>query len=127
PDNYEFDYIPHEPEYTLRTVVVESKKDIKRIPTDPKCLVRLVIENGADVDTTMWAGFSNIIKTTPFKSQDDLKAVLQAELTDGSSLKIRTRDYFKAWLQLKRLDPSDEKRILKLHKRVTYGSQLHSN
>ncbi|QDH83449.1 Ser/Thr protein phosphatase [Achromobacter phage Motura] len=127
PDDYEIDYVPHVPEYSLHTIVVESKKDLKRIPTDTKKLVRLVIENGADVDNTMWAGFSNVIKTTPFKSQADLQAVLDSEMTDGSSLSINTDDYFKAWLQLKQLDAKDEKRIIKRRYRAINGSNLYSN
>ena len=126
-DDYDIEWISHKPKYTLHDVVVEGKKDLKRIPTDPTQLTRLIVRDGADVDPTDWINLPNVVKTSPFKTKEELVTVLTEDLDDGDSLKINPEEYLKAWLSGQSYDDSQSARVVRLRKRLLKNGSLHSN
>jgi len=125
-NDYDMEWIPHKPKYTLHDVVIEGQKDLARIPRNPTQLTRLIVRDGADVDPTDWINLPNVVKTSPFKTKEELVTVLTEDLDDGNSLRINPEEYLKAWLSGQSFDDSQSKRVVRLRKRLLNGS-LHSH
>ena len=120
-DDYVMEWIPVEPKYTLVDIVVEGPSDLQRIPDDKHKLVRLIVQDGADVDATMWADKTNVVKFSPFKTKEDLVSVLTEGLDNSSSLKINVREYLKAWLEGRSYDANLTRKVLLTRKRYING------
>ena len=120
-NDYVIEWVPVKPIYQLVDIVVEGPKDLQRIPNDPNQLVRLIISDGAEVDPTMWATKSNVVKVSPFKTKEDLVKVLTEHLDDADSLKINVVDYLKAWLEGQSYEVPAIKDLLKTRKRYVNG------
>lgn len=116
--DYEIELVKTRPEYTLHNIVIKSKADIKLIPSSPTDLVKLIIRDGADVDASSWSGMSNVVKTTGYKSREELAEALTADLSQSEQITIDTTEFFKAWVQVQGLTPVDEKALLKLRRRI---------
>lgn len=99
PDEYEVRLVKANPLYKLHTIVLQDRDDLKLIPTKPTDLVKLVIQDGADVGTADYAHLKNIAVLKNFKSKDDLAAVLTEDIKEGTELIIRTDDFFKSWIE----------------------------
>uniref|UniRef100_UPI0037048797 metallophosphoesterase n=10 Tax=Bacteria TaxID=2 RepID=UPI0037048797 len=74
--DHEIEFINHDPVYKLHTVVLSSRADLENIPRGKKNLVKLVIQDGADVNASDYSAFSNIVLIKNFRSKEDLRAVL---------------------------------------------------
>lgn len=117
-DDYSVSLIPFEPDYTLHNIVIESRKDLKRIPTNPKQLVKLIVESTADVDHTSWSKFTNIVKTKSYKTEAELVESLTEDLTDGQSLKFNIDDFFEAWAIAQQDDQDLVQRMIAARQRI---------
>lgn len=111
PDDHEIQLIEHRPKYKLHTVVLQSRADLKNIPKGNTNLVKLVIQEGADVVAGDYSNLTNIHMTKAFRNKEELVAVLTEDLSDGKSLVIRTNDFFKQWIQSLDCDVSMRKRV----------------
>lgn len=120
-EDYEIEKIRTKPEYRLHNIVVKSKADLKTIPTDPTDLVKLILRDGADVDASAWSGRANVVKTTGYKSKEELTAVLTADLKEGEQLTIDTKEFFLAWLDTQGYSPEDNKALIKLRNKILRG------
>jgi hypothetical protein len=107
-NDYTFDLIEHEPTYKLHTVILNSRDDLASIPKGEFNLVKLVIQDGADVSASDYADYSNIAVLKNFKSKEDLHAVLTEDLVEGQELVISMDEFFKSWLSS--LDVTKEER-----------------
>lgn len=117
-DDYEIELVRTKPEYRLHSIVVKSKADVKTIPTSSNDLVKLIIRDSADVDASAWNGMSNVVKTTGYKSKEELATVLAADLKEGEQLTIDTTEFFMAWLGAQGLPESDQRALVKLRRSI---------
>lgn len=118
PEEYEITLVPHKAKYTLHNVVIQERADLKLIPTGKTELVKLVIQDGADVTASDYSQFSNIVVTKPFKSQDELATVLTEDLVEGQQLVIRTDEFFAAWLEARDVSDKLKARTVKYRRRI---------
>ncbi len=115
--DYNFEWIPQKPFYELVDVLVSGRDDLAKIPDDPRKLVRLIVQDGSDVDVTMWAAKTNVVKVSPFKTKEDLVAVLTEDLEGPRSLRINVVEYLKAWLEGQSYSDADVQSIIKTRAR----------
>lgn len=118
PEDYEIQLIEHKPKYKLHTVVLQTKADLKNIPKGSTNLVKLVIEEGADVVQGDYAHLHNIQMVKAFRNREELAAVLTEDLSDGQSLLIRTDDFFKEWVKSLDCDAAMRKRVRTTRQRI---------
>lgn len=118
PSEYSIESIKHRPKYVLHTVVLSSRADLATIPKGETNLVKLVIQDGADVSAADYGNMSNIAVIKNFKSKEDLQAVLTEDLTEGKELIIRTEDFFRAWIEGLDVDQTMRKRVRRVRRRV---------
>jgi hypothetical protein len=123
--DYSIENVRHKPRYTLHTVILQTRADLKLIPRGETELVKLVVQDGADVSAADWASMSNVVMHKPFKSKEDLQVVLTEDLTEGKELVIRTKDFFKVWIEAADIDETMRKRVTR--KRTSILSQVPSD
>jgi DNA repair exonuclease SbcCD nuclease subunit len=116
--DFDVELIPTEPEYTLHNVILESRDDLKNIPTDPKSLVKLIIQDGADVHTADYSGMTNIVQIKNFGSRADLQQVLSEELAGAEAVSFDQRDFLIAYMGSQGIDEAEQQEILALQKRI---------
>lgn len=97
--DYEIEKIRTRPQYLLHNILVKSKRDLELIPDSPTDLVKLIVRDGADVDATAWANKPNVVKTTGYRSREELEAVLTADLAQSEQITVDTTAFFMAWLE----------------------------
>jgi hypothetical protein len=119
--DYEIKLVNHEPKYKLFTVVLQTRDDLATIPTGEHNLVKLVIQDGADVSASDYAKFKNIVMIKPFKSKEDLQVILTEDLTEGQAISFRTEDFFKGWLASLDVEESMRKRIRVKRRQILNG------
>jgi len=122
-DDYEVTAIENDPAYKLHTIVLQSKADLKGIPKGKNNLVKLVIEEGADVVAGDYAHFSNVQMVKAFRNKEELAAVLTEDLSDGKSLIVRTDDFFREWIKSLDVEASMRKRVRQTRQRILEGLQ----
>ena len=118
PSDYTIELVKHRPKYVLHNVVLQSRADLASIPKGETNLVKLVIQDGADVGAADYAKLSNIAIVKNFKSKEDLQAVLTEDLTEGKELIVRTEDFFRAWVDSLDVETTMRKRIRTVRRRV---------
>lgn len=117
-DDFNIQSIKHKPTYKLHNVVLQSRADLALIPKGDTNLVKLVVQDGADVSAVDYGKFTNIAMVKPFKSKEDLQVVLTEDLTEGKELIIRTEDFFRVWVASLDVEPEMRKRVRSVRKRV---------
>lgn len=117
-DDYEIEYIPHKPQYRLYTVIVHSKSDLKSLSTDPNDLIKLVIEDGADIEPSDYDQRSNIVIVKAYRSKAELESIIVEDLTSVQELEIRSTDFFNKWLSVQDIQPDLKKKVTKLRKSI---------
>ncbi len=117
-DDFNIQLIKHKPTHKLHNIVLQTRADLALIPKGDTNLVKLVIQDGADVSAVDYGKFTNIAMVKPFKSKEDLQVVLTEDLTEGKELIIRTEDFFKVWVASLDVDPEMRKRVRSVRKRV---------
>lgn len=118
PQDYEVTKITHAPTYKLHTIVLQSRADLKLIPEGATNLVKLVIQDGADVTASDYANRQNIEIVKPFKNKEELQAVLTEDLVEGQKIIIRTEAFFKQWIMSLDVEREMRDRIRQVRQRV---------
>jgi hypothetical protein len=91
------------------------------IPRSRTDLVKLVIQDGADVSAADYSEFQNIVVIKNFKSKEDLKAVLLEDLAEGEELIVKTDDFFAVWLESLDVETRMRGRISDVRQRILNG------
>jgi hypothetical protein len=99
-------------------VILESRDDLKNIPTDPKSLVKLIIQDGADVHTADYSGMTNIVQIKNFGSRADLQQVLAEEFAGAEAVSFDPRDFLIAYMGSQGIDEAEQQEILALQMRI---------
>lgn len=119
--DYQIDLIEHDPTYKLHNIVLNTRDDLQLIPHSRTDLVKLVIQDGADVSAADYSEFQNIVVIKNFKSKEDLKAVLLEDLAEGEELIVKTDDFFEVWLESLDVETKMRGRISGVRQRVLNG------
>ncbi len=98
-DDYEIRDIPFKPTYVLHNVQIQTKSDLKTIPTDSTDLVKLIVADGAKVGPHHWIDLPNVVKINPYKTSEELVMALTEDLQSGSELRISTDEFFAHWME----------------------------
>lgn len=122
PKSTEVNYIRHKPKYTLRTIVIDTKEDLKTIPKKEQCLVRLIIRDGADVDPTMWLKYPNVVQHSAYKSKEELQTVLTEGLSTGADIQFEVQEFIEAYLESTQIDKDVIKTILEKREAIIKGA-----
>lgn len=118
--------IKHKPQFELRTIVVESRAEVKALPTPaeaPGLLIRLLVKNGIDISTVVL--HDNVVKHTGFKDSKELKTLIEdgdLDMADEDALVVSSIDPQRSladWLNREKVSPSLQKKVLDLNKRFT--------
>ena len=116
--DFDVELIPTSPEYTLHNVVIESRDDLEKIPTDPKSLVKLVIQDGADVHTADYVGMQNIVQIKSFGTRSDLRQALSEEFEGAEAVSFDPKDFLIAYMDAQGLEDGEQAAILELQKKI---------
>jgi hypothetical protein len=120
--DYEIRLIPHDPLYKLHTVVLQNREDLQTIPEGEFNLVKLIIQDGADVSASDYAKFSNIVMIKPFQSKEDLQVILTEDLiVGGKPVSFKPETFFNEWIQSLDVDEQMRKRIRYQRKKILQG------
>jgi hypothetical protein len=124
-DDYSIDSIPFDPKYKLYTCIVHAKKDLKKLPTDTKHLVKLIIEEGSDIDPeSPECQMPNIVSVKGFKTKAELQTILTEDLTSGEELVIRTEEHFNKWLSVQNIESRIVDRAKVLREQLLGGHRV---
>lgn len=116
--DFDVELIPTAPEYTLHNVVLESREDLAKIPTDEKSLVKLVIQDGADIYTADYASMPNVVQIKNFGSRADLRKVLSEEFASAEAVQFEQKDFLLAYMDAQGLDEEMQQGVLELQARI---------
>jgi hypothetical protein len=116
--DFDVELIPTDPEYTLHNVVLESRDDLNNIPTDPKALVKLIIQDGADVHTADYSAMTNVVQIKNFGSRADLQKVLAEEIEGAEAISFDAKDFLIAYMGAQGIDEGEQQEILALQARI---------
>jgi DNA repair exonuclease SbcCD nuclease subunit len=116
--DFDVELIPTNPEYTLHNVILESRDDLKNIPTDPKALVKLIIQDGADVHTADYSAMTNIVQIKNFGSRADLQQVLAEEFAGAEEVSFDQKDFLVAFMDAQGIEEGEQQEILALQERI---------
>lgn len=117
PSKHKVRMIPHIPQYRLHTVRVSCPQDLEDAPSEEGDLIRLVIQDGAEVVPSMWDHL-NVVEDNKFKTREELSDEVQVELEKGSNLEIEIPEFLDAFLTNKGLERQDTERILDLRTNI---------
>lgn len=117
-DDYEIRQVKHEPEYKLYNVVLQSRSDLQDIPEGEKNLVKLIIQDGAEVSAGDYAQFTNIVEVKNFKTKEDLAVVLTEDLSEGQEVVFKVSEFFQVWIDSYDVPEEMRGRIRKTRRRV---------
>jgi hypothetical protein len=116
--DYSVDLIEHDPQYKLHNVVLQTRDDLANIPKGQFNLVKLVVQDGADVSAADWADHKNIVETKNFKTKADLQTALDEDILNPKSFNFRPDEWFKEWVKALDVEPSMRRQIRDVRKRV---------
>lgn len=116
--DFDVELIPTDPEYTLHNVILETRDDLKNIPTDPKSMVKLIIQDGADIHTADYSGMTNIVQIKNFGSRADLQQVLAEEFAGAEAISFDPRDFLIAYMGSQGIEEDEQQEILALQVRI---------
>jgi hypothetical protein len=118
PLDYEVSLIKHDPLYKLHTVVLESRADLQTIPDGKFDLVKLVIQDGADVSASDYSSIKSIVVVKNFKSKEDLAAVLTEDLYEGQQVSFKVSEFFDEWVASQDMGDQMRERVKAVRKRI---------
>lgn len=119
-EDHEIISVPFEPKYQLFNCVVETEADVKALPTDPHHLIKLVVQDGADVEIP---SRSNIVINKTFKTKMDLATILTEDLMNGQELVLNSAEFFATWIAQQSIPQRLKKQTEKLRKRILSGGE----
>jgi DNA repair exonuclease SbcCD nuclease subunit len=115
PEDYEIINVPFAPKYRLHNCVVETAEDVKALPTDPHDLIKLVVQDGADVDIP---NRPNIVINKTFKTKMDLATILTEDLMNGQELVLNSAEFFASWIAQQSVPQRLKKQTAELRERL---------
>jgi DNA repair exonuclease SbcCD nuclease subunit len=118
-DGYEVEMIPVKLPYQLHTVEVESKSDLKSIPSGSDHLVKIIIRS-SKVQTQDWSHL-NVVKTVTAKTDTEAALAHFEELQGGTAVEISSDEFFTAWLDNQSRPQELKDKALALRKRLLSG------
>lgn len=120
-DGFDIELIPVRNVYTLHSVKVESKSDLKDLPSGDQHLYKMVIEN-PKVSPADWAHLK-VVKVTTSKSEAEELAIAKhwEKLTKGASIQISPDEFFEAWLESQPRPDAFKEQVRQVRKRVLAG------
>lgn len=121
-DDYEIELIPHRPKYRLYTVIVHSKADLEGVSRKPNDLIKLVIEDGADIEANDYQ-WPNVVQVKAYKSKAELTAILTEDLVSGEELVIKSSDFFNEWISVQDITPELKSQAKKLRTKILRGTR----
>lgn len=116
--DYEINLIRHNPTYKLHTIVIESRNDLKLIPEKNTDLVKLIIQDSADISTIDYSKRNNIVQIKPFRNKEELAAVLTEDIIKGEQIVVKVEDFFRDWLESLDVDDNLREHIKSVRKRI---------
>lgn len=105
--------IPFKPEYTLHTVEVKTRRDLRKVPRSPKDLVKLILVDGCQVSATDTAGI-NVVMTKTVNGAQELALARVGELKEGSEVEVSTDEFFQTWVDGQAMDKDLKKEVIAL-------------
>lgn len=96
---FELELQKNKPKYTLHTCVINSRKDLKQLPTGKYNLIKLVVADGVAVTTADYPSESNIVEVKPFKGLQELAQALTSDLEVGEELVVDVDAFFDSWIE----------------------------
>lgn len=72
--------VPHVPKYRLQNVVLNSKVDLKQLPTEPTTLVKVFVNKDLILPADVFDKYPNVVKSNLFGNPTELKALMKEEL-----------------------------------------------
>lgn len=82
--------IPHVPKYTLLNAIINDKREVKDLPTDPLTLVKVFVNKDVILPDNVFDRRPNVVKFNNFSSRTELKVLMQEELElDDLSSEVR--------------------------------------
>lgn len=112
-DGWTIKEIPFVPEYTLHTIEVKSRKDLRKAPRSSRDLVKLILVDGCSVSAADVAGI-NIVQTKTVNSAQELALAKVEDLKNGSEVELSISDFFNTWLLGQPLDDSLKREVADL-------------
>jgi hypothetical protein len=119
--SWEIFNIPVKPIYTLHSVEVSSKKDLKSLPASPTDLIKLILLDGCEITAADY-GQLNVVKVRSVKGEKDLALARIEDLTSGSEIEISSKEFFVEWLRNQNVDRELKKQAVRLRKQLLENS-----
>jgi DNA repair exonuclease SbcCD nuclease subunit len=120
--NLEYELIPNKPSFELRTIIVSSSEDLKKIKDNPNILYRVIVKTGVDLDAGALENYTNVVKTNPFKTKEDLAAILSDDLhlndADSEVNLMTVMDALGKWMLRAKIEEPRQERAAKLLARL---------
>jgi hypothetical protein len=117
-DDYEIKRVKNNPQYRLHNIVLQTRDDLKLIPDSKYDLVKLIIQDGCDVNPSDYSKFTNIVENKNFRTKEDLASVLTEDISEGQAITFKVSEFFSAWIESYDVDESMRQQIKDVRKRV---------
>jgi len=117
-DDFEIKQVKHDPKYKLHNIILQSREDLSLIPDSATDLVKIVVQDGADVSKSDYAKYTNIVEEKNFKTKEDLAEVLTEDLAEGHEVQFKVSDFFEAWIQSLDVEEQMRSQIVEVRRRV---------
>jgi len=120
-EGFDIELIPVKNVYTLHSVKVETKADLKGLEAGDQHLYKLVVE-GQKVGAADWAHLK-VVKVVTGKDEAQELAVAKhwEKLTKGASIQISSEEFFEAWLDSQPRPDAFKEQVRQVRKRVLAG------
>lgn len=103
--------------YTLHTIEVQSKKDLKSIPVSDHDLIKLILLPGCRVQAADYAHLK-VHRVTATSTDKEVALARIEDLNAGSEVSISTDDFFKEWLRNSPASKELKTRAFKLRAKI---------
>jgi DNA repair exonuclease SbcCD nuclease subunit len=118
-DGFDVELISVRLPYQLHTIEVNSKADLKDVPTGKNHLVKLIVRS-SKVQTQDWSHL-NVVKTVTAKTDTEAAQAHFEELGTGAAVEISSDEFFQAWLDNQTKPDALKTKALALRKRLLSG------
>jgi len=77
--------IEQEPIFTFTNLIIESKRDLNKVDSNPLHLYKIFVEDGVDIPDSIMVDKPNIIKRQGYSTREELEILVHENLLDGES------------------------------------------
>lgn len=116
--DFDIQSVPHTPKYKLHTVVLQTRDDLREVPTSKYDLLKLVVQDGANIDASDLQQFKNIAVLKNFKTKEDLASVLVEDLSEGAAISLSTQEFFKTWIEGLDIEKQMRQRMIHVRRKI---------